>query len=333
MAISIKKIAEIAGCSPQAVSAVFKNNSTTRVSDSLREKVLAIAAELGYVPNRLSSALRKKRSGIIALILPWDVPEIMDVVNMEAEKYGFKVLTLFTHCADHVREAEALDAALAYQVDGLIWTPFFDAGCYLPQLARLRQRNTPLVYLTNRLAELPGDFVGNDLCGGIKTSVDHLRKCGYKKLYYITLQEKFPPRDIRKEFFLEYTGRQGILIETTGEKMVDISGIDHTGSGIIADDFAGLKFIHEFHQAQMRIPEDAGVIIFKDHLIGGVMHVSEIMVPRMTSCRCTHDELSRHAVELLMKRIETPDMEYTGVVLPMRFTVRNSTSMEGDKIC
>lgn len=327
MAVSMKKIAEIVGCSPQAVSAVFKNNSTTRVSESLRQKVLAEAAKLGYVPNALSSALRKKRSGIIALILPWDVPEIMDVVNMEAEKYGFKVLTLFTHSEDCVREAEAIDAALSYQVDGLIWTPFFDSSHYLPQLARLRQSKTPLVYLLNQLPEPPGDFVGIDFCGGIKTAVDHLRKCGYEHLYYISPYKKFLPRDVRKEFFLEYTGRKGVLIEIYHGQKADISGIIPTGSGVIADDFAGIRFIHEFHKAQIAIPENIGVVIFDDHLIGGEMFVSEIMMPRMTSCRTEHGEMSRRAVELLMKRIEDPDLEYTGTVLPMSFTLRDSTKI------
>ena len=35
MQVSMKKIAEIVGCTPQAVSSVFKNNSTTKTTASV----------------------------------------------------------------------------------------------------------------------------------------------------------------------------------------------------------------------------------------------------------------------------------------------------------
>ena len=325
MSVSMKKIAELAGCSLQSVSCVFKNNSTTRVSEKLRQKVLAIADELGYVPNRLSSALWKKRSGMIALILPWDVPEIMDMVNQEAARHDLKVLTLFTHAADSVREADAIDAALAYQVDGLIWTPYFNASRYLPQLARLRERKIPLVYMLNKLPEQPGDFAGIDFCGGIKQSVDHLLACGYEKLYYIVARKNFPPRDERKAFFVKYAGSRGVLLETDRGKKPDIRGIVSRHSGVIMDDFTGMKFIHEFHRKQIDIPGKVGVVIYDDHLLGGVITVSEIMVPPMTSCRTEHGQLGKAAVDLLIKRMTDPEREYCDTILPMTFTVREST--------
>ena len=329
MSVSMKKIAEIAGCTVQSVSSVFKNNSTTRVSEKLRQKVLAVADELGYVPNRLSSALRKKRSGMIALILPWDVPEIMDMVNQEAARHDLKVLTLFTHAVDSVREAGAIDAALAYQVDGLIWTPYFEAGRYLPQLARLRERKIPLVYMLNKLAELPGDFAGIDFCGGMKKSVDHLLECGYEKLYYIVPRKNFPPRDERKEFFVKYVGSRGVLLETERGTKADIRGIVSLHSGVIMDDFSGMRFIHEFHRKHIDIPGNVGVVIYDDHLLGGVITVSEIMVPPMTSCRTEHGQLGKAAVDLLIKRMTDPEREYCDTVLPMTFTVRESTQCKG----
>ena len=331
MPVSMKKIAEEVGCTVQSVSSVFKNNSTTRVSEQLRRKVLAVADELGYVPNRLSSALRKKRSGMIALILPWDVPEIMDMVNQEAARHDLKVLTLFTHAADSAREADAIDAALAYQVEGLIWTPYFDASSYLPQLARLRERKIPLVYMLNKLSELPGDFAGIDFCGGMKKSVDHLLECGYEKLYYIVPRNKFPPRDQRKEFFVKYAGSRGVLLETQLGKKADIRGIISRRSGVIMDDFCGLTFIHEFHKRHIAIPGNVGVVIYDDHLLGGVITVSQIMVPPMTSCRTEHGQLGKAAVDLLIKRMTEPDQKDYETVLPMTFTVRESTKREGCK--
>ena len=326
MQVSMKKIAEIVGCTPQAVSSVFKNNSTTRVSESLRRQVLHVAQELGYVPNQLSAALRRKRTGMIALILPWDIPEAMDIINLEAAKAGYRVLTLFTHAPDSSREIEALDAVLAWQVDGLIWLPYAEPDAYQKQIEHFRERSLPIVFLQRKLETVPGDFIGTDYRSGIECAVRHLQEQGYSEIYYLLLKSRFALRQERKQYFHEITGGKGTVIEvTTPADAAEFSSLLKRSCGVLCDDFPGVEFIHAALDAGVSIPEQIGVVMIGDHRLGASTCISCLMHPKMTSVRQEYHIQSRMAVECLIRRIKDKTIPYENILLPMKFTVRGST--------
>ena len=327
MQVSMKKIAEIVGCTPQSVSSVFKNNSTTRVSESLRRKVLQVAQELGYVPNQLSAALRRKRTGMIGLILPWDIPEAMDTINLEAAKAGYKVLTLFTHAPDNSREIEALDAVLAWQVDGLIWLPYAESHAYQKQIEHFRERSLPIVFLQRKLETVPGDFIGTDYRSGIECAVRHLLEQGYSELYYLLLKSNFALKQDRKQYFHEITGGKGTVIEIPGP-CCDPAVFDRLlqrSCGVLCDDFPGVEFIHAALDAGVAIPEQIGIVMIGDHRLGASTCISCLMHPKMTSVRQEYHVQSRMAVEYLVRRIQDRTIPYENILLPMKFTVRSST--------
>ena len=62
---TIGKVAERAGVSRTTVSHVL--NHADRVSQALREKVLAAVEELGYVPNPQAQSLRTGKTNLVAM--------------------------------------------------------------------------------------------------------------------------------------------------------------------------------------------------------------------------------------------------------------------------
>ncbi|GAA5145058.1 substrate-binding domain-containing protein [Microbacterium pseudoresistens] len=65
---TIADVAQAAGVSPSTASVVFSGKAP--VADSTRERVLAVAAELGYAgPDPRAASLRRGRSGIVAVVL------------------------------------------------------------------------------------------------------------------------------------------------------------------------------------------------------------------------------------------------------------------------
>jgi len=68
MKVTIKMIAERAGVSIGTVDRAFNNRG--RISEKTKEQILRIAKEMGYQPNKIASALRKKRETKIAVVLP-----------------------------------------------------------------------------------------------------------------------------------------------------------------------------------------------------------------------------------------------------------------------
>jgi LacI family transcriptional regulator len=62
----VTDVAAAAGVSPTTVSHALSGART--VNPATRERILSIAKELGYVPDRVASGLRRRRTGVVALI-------------------------------------------------------------------------------------------------------------------------------------------------------------------------------------------------------------------------------------------------------------------------
>ncbi len=68
---TIYDLAELAGTSASAVSAVLNGNwKKRRISAKLAERITKLAEEQGYAVNMQASVLRRERSKIIGMIVP-----------------------------------------------------------------------------------------------------------------------------------------------------------------------------------------------------------------------------------------------------------------------
>jgi LacI family transcriptional regulator len=66
--ISMKMLAKELKLSVSTVSKVFTDSH--EISEQTKQKVLALAKQLNYVPNPYASSLRKRQSKTIAVVLP-----------------------------------------------------------------------------------------------------------------------------------------------------------------------------------------------------------------------------------------------------------------------
>src|SRR5688500_556217 len=95
--VSIKDIARMAGVAPSTVSFVLNGKAKAmRISDSLAEKVVAVAEEQGYRPNQLAVSLRTGKSKILGLVVEsisgHFFGSLAKVIEEEAEHYGYRVV-------------------------------------------------------------------------------------------------------------------------------------------------------------------------------------------------------------------------------------------------
>lgn len=123
---TIYDLAELAGTSASAVSAVLNGNwKKRRISSQLAEKITRIAEEQGYALNMQASVLRRERSKIIGMIVPkYDNRYFGSIVEqfeaMARERGLFPIITCTRR--DPALEIEAAREMLSYQVDCLIAT-------------------------------------------------------------------------------------------------------------------------------------------------------------------------------------------------------------------
>ena len=70
--VTIKEVAKLAGVSISTVSRVI--NDSKPVTDEVKQRVLDVIKETGYVPNPLARSLVTKKSKLIGVV----VPEVSD---------------------------------------------------------------------------------------------------------------------------------------------------------------------------------------------------------------------------------------------------------------
>lgn len=68
MAMTLAELARLAGVSTATASVALNNK--TGVSESTRQRIVALAEEVGYRPNRVGRALRQSRTGAVGLYMP-----------------------------------------------------------------------------------------------------------------------------------------------------------------------------------------------------------------------------------------------------------------------
>src|SRR5882672_3130061 len=143
---TLRDIARKAAVSTATVSNVL--NNSLPVSEALRARVLAAAAELTYRPNALAKGLRLARSHTVGMIVP-DItnPFFPAVVRGAEDTLAAAGYTLIIGNSDNDRTKEEgyYRTFLERQVDGLLAVATSDTAP--ATLAHLHQRGTPVVYV------------------------------------------------------------------------------------------------------------------------------------------------------------------------------------------
>ncbi|NLS03412.1 LacI family DNA-binding transcriptional regulator [Rhizobium sp. P32RR-XVIII] len=123
---TIYDLAELAGTSASAVSAVLNGNwKKRRISSQLAEKIMRIAEEQGYALNMQASLLRREKSHIIGMIVPkYDNRYFGSIVELFEDMARARGLFPIITCTrrDPELEVEAARTLLSYQVECLIAT-------------------------------------------------------------------------------------------------------------------------------------------------------------------------------------------------------------------
>jgi DNA-binding LacI/PurR family transcriptional regulator len=178
-AATIHDVAAAAGASISTVSRSFHMPELVR--PQTRERVLEIAAGLGYVPNRAARGLITGRTGNIGLIVP-DIanPFFPALVKAAQARARAKDYAVFLADTSEDPEVEAqLIRAMAKQVDGVIASSSRMTEAKLREAAAL----TSLVLVNRRLSGVPA--VSMDMAGGIRQAVEHLHALGHRRCVYL----------------------------------------------------------------------------------------------------------------------------------------------------
>lgn len=342
------EIAKAAGVSQRAVASVVGRATTagTRVSAETRERILKVANELGYRPQRQAQLLRGVKSGMIGMLkgvsLLQSGVEKAYFTSQAVHRAGYDLFTqeLLWH------NPKELERTLGVLIDAKVEGVLIGGGVGSETFEVLRGSGIPVVTIGEALHE-QFHCVGSDLKGAMRSLVYHLHSQGCRKLafevqtqggkdthnwsvrqrvdgFYEACRELgLPKKDSQviwqpwKQVDFDYyeAGRQTAVMLLKKGNLPDAL--------LCLNDQHAVGALNYFQQHGLDIPRELMLAGFDDSALS--RHLS---VP-LTTVKMPVAEIANEAVDLLVRLIqkdERSDITPKTKLLPCELIVRNSSA-------
>jgi len=211
MAITLQAIARRVGVDVSLVSRVLRGDPKARVSEAKRAKILSIARNNDYRPNRVARSLRTRRTQILAMLAP-DITNpfhsyLFREVERTASAAGYDVILCNTD--DSASRFKKVVTALAEgHVDGLL---IATAQHEDPAIAWLRARDLPYV-LINRRADDHDPWIGPDDFETGFIGARHLASLGHRRIAFLLGRSEIGNMRLREAGFRAALAEAGVPV-------------------------------------------------------------------------------------------------------------------------
>lgn len=338
MVVTLKDIAERAGVSTTTVSRILNGREGgVPIRQETREKVLAIASEMGYRPNMMARALRGSRSSLIGVIAQNITSlfhsQILRGLNDTAIKRSYRVFL------GHVQRQ--IDIAINYgsmfeqsHADGILILGQLEGD--METLDILTQRHKYVVGVSDRVASqwFPGVYADNLI--GTQLAMDHLWSLGHRKIICVT-DTKIKDGSLRAEGYQNYMREHGAednirvimtprsfqaSFETGKSIFADFKKRDPPTAIFASTDSIAIGLMQAAFQARVAVPDDVSIIGFDD------IDFAPFTIPPLTTIKQSGFEMGQIAANLLIDMIEQdrPSAEVKDIVMTPTLVVRQSTN-------
>jgi DNA-binding LacI/PurR family transcriptional regulator len=210
---TIADVARRAGVTKAAVS--FALNGQPGVSDQTRERILAIAADIGFQRSSAARALSDGRAGAFGLVIDRPArllgiePYFMQLISgMQAELSGNHVTLLFTMAEDQAAEIAMYRSWWAQRrVDGVFLVDLQLGDQRVPVLEELR---IPAVVIgpSEGSGSLPA--IWQDATAATRTAVQYLAGLGHRRIARVIGIPRYWHTKTRTDAFNEIASSAGL---------------------------------------------------------------------------------------------------------------------------
>ena len=177
---TLADVAARAGVSTALVSIVMRE--APGASAATRERVLAIADELGYRPDSRARLLRRSRSRLLGVVFGVQHAfhgDLVDGLYAAADRVGYELaLSAVTPGRD---EERAVGSLLQDRCEALVLLGPQAPAAYLATLAA----RLPVVVVARAVRHRRVDVVRTDDAAGLEQAVDHLVELGHRRIAHV----------------------------------------------------------------------------------------------------------------------------------------------------
>ncbi len=303
MPATIHDVAARAGVSVATVSRSFTAPQTVR--ESTRASVLAVAAALGYQPNRAARGLITGRTGNVGVIVP-DLGNpyfhgVLEGAQSRARAADYAVFV--ADGQESAAEEEALIAAMGKQVDGIVL-----CSSRLPpaRLATLEPEPT-VVLLNRRVPGLPAVVI--DSAGGMRQAAGHLAQLGHTRVAFVSGPRHSWSNQQRLRGLRAAARAHDLEVVTIGPVQPQFdSGVQAAESvlrtGVTAvlayNDLVAVGILSRLAELDVAVPAQLSVIGFDD------IPLAAMVTPALTSVSAPTALAGEAAIDILLTRLGRP---------------------------
>lgn len=330
---TLADVARRAGVSIATVSYVM--NGRDGVGDRTRARVLRIAEEVGFRPNRLASGLRTGQTRVLGLVLA-DItnpfyPEIAGGVIAAAAEAGYQVFLSHSGVGGGL-EGEEVRALTDHQCAALIFTSLMITDREL--IADVVPAEVPLVQTVRRVPGLAADFVGIDDRAGAREAALHLLELGHRDIAVLIGPLRSSASYERAMGFREALAAAGLepdddrFVECqltvdagyAGAQRLLATRSQPPGAVLCGNDLIALGAIDALSDHGLSVPAEVSVVGYDD------IWFSSSRLVQLTTVRQPRQAMGQAAVSLALDRLADGGIEPREVILPHELVLRRTTA-------
>jgi DNA-binding LacI/PurR family transcriptional regulator len=320
-------VAARAGVSRTLVSFIL--DGKPGASEETKQRVLAVAEDIGYQPDSAARLLARGRSRALGVLM--DVSQLFEAelvtgIYPAAEQLGYEVL-LSANLPDR-DESVPIDALISHRCGGLI---LLGPTAGLDYLASLAEK-VPVVVVGRRLSPRPClATVRTDDAKGIRLAVDYLVGLGHRDIHHVDGGTD-PGSSERRQAYRAAMRRHGIAARARV-----IPGAHNESAGadaarsmlaepalptavLAGNDRCALGLLDVFTRAGLDVPGDLSLIGFDDS------HLSDNPRIDLTTVHQDAAAMAHHAVRLAVAMLDGGSADEQDIVLEPTLVIRGTTA-------
>ena len=324
-------IATIVGVSKATVSMVI-NGKDQSISEETKQKILAIAKKLNYIPNSMARSLSTNKSGTIGIILP-DIlnpffSEMARAIEDSAEILGYNVIFCNTD-NELTKEEKYIKLLISKSVDGVI---FIAGGKSDENVKILKYNNVPFVIVDRYVdgyEDMYGVFCENTK--GVMEAIQYLYGKGRRQIAFVKGPKELAISKLRLDGYINKTREYKIYDENLifeGDLTID-GGIKAAekimGTGFKVDaiffsnDAMAIGGMKIFIRKGYKIPKDISIVGYDN------VQISQLIEPELSTVGQPIYQMGKESCKLLINIINGAQIQQKQIYFKSELIIRGTT--------
>lgn len=290
--VGIKEIARRANVSISTAS--YALNGSSKVKPATRERILAIAKELHYTPNKAGRILKKQKTNLIGVYLTnYGGPfygELVEGITDALHEEGYDVIICLGEKSQLFIPEKMIDGAL-----------ILDSTFETAQIAEYAERGHQMVVLDRKVPNVPA--VRLDNAKGAQLAMETLLEQPREHVYLVSgpvdsfdsLARLKAAQDILHQLEMPYSVLPGLFTKDSGKVIAQqIVETGQKNSAIFSlNDEMAVGMYSVFREAKWEVGRDIQIVGFDN------IDISHYLQPRLTTIAYSKYEWGKQSAQTL----------------------------------